>query len=61
MQTCEGPVLAASVSVSSYKLCTVDLEYFVLLVSSFLSGSYTLSAFSSAFINIQLQNIGKKH
>ena len=40
-------MLAAPVSVSSYELCSVDLEGLVLLVSSICSGSYTLSASSS--------------
>lgn len=30
VQTCVGPVLAASVFVSSYEVCSIDLEGFVL-------------------------------
>jgi hypothetical protein len=37
----------AAVSVSLYGLCSVDLECFILLVSSIPSGSYSLSASSS--------------
>lgn len=49
MQTCSGPVLGASDSVSTYGLCSVDLEGLVLLVSSVSSGSYNLSAPSAGF------------
>lgn len=41
-------VLAASVSVSSYEFCLVDLESLVSLVSSITSGSYTLTDSSSS-------------
>lgn len=40
-------MLAASVSVISYKLCSVDLEDLVFLVSSIFSCSYIHSASSS--------------
>lgn len=50
MQTSAGPVLAASVSVSLYELCSIYLEALVLLVSSILSHSYTISvSFSYGF------------
>ena len=45
MQTPVGPVISASVSLTSYELCSVALEDLVLLVSSILSDSYTLSVF----------------
>ena len=54
VQTCAGPVLAASVSVSSYKLCSVDLEGLVLLVYTILSCHNTFSAsFSIGFPEFQ--------
>jgi hypothetical protein len=43
-----GPVLGTSVSVSTCKFCSVDLDGLILLVFYILSVSYTLSAFSSA-------------
>jgi hypothetical protein len=42
------PVLAASVSVSSYEPCLVDSEGSVLIVFSIPSDSYHLSTFSSS-------------
>lgn len=48
MQTSAGPVLAASVSMSSYELCSVYLRRPVLLLSFISPGLYTLSATSSA-------------
>lgn len=42
-----GPVPSASVSVSLYDLCSVDLEGLIILVPVIQFGSYTLSASSS--------------
>lgn len=46
MQTHVDSALSALGSVSSYELCSVDLEGLVLLVSYILSASYTLSVSS---------------
>ena len=47
MQTHGAPGLAASIFVSSYELCSVDLEGLVLLGSFMPSDSYCLSVSSS--------------
>lgn len=47
MQTSEGPVLAASVSVSPYVICAIDSVGRVLLVSPIPSDSYNLLSPSS--------------
>lgn len=47
VQAQAGPVLAASVSMNLYELCSVDSEDLALLVSSFPSDSDTLSTSSS--------------
>lgn len=46
VQTFVDPVLAVSVFVSSYILCSIDLAYLVMLSSTH-SGSYTLSSSAS--------------
>ena len=48
VQTFSGRGHAASVSTSSYKLCPIDLEGLVFLVSSIPLGFYALSTSSSA-------------
>jgi hypothetical protein len=58
MQTYIGPVLAASVSVSSYVPCLVDSKGLLLLLYSVPSDSYTLSASSSAgFSGLSVVNL----
>lgn len=47
MQIHIGPMLDAPVSLSSYELCSVDLEDFLLLMSYIPSGFYTILASSS--------------
>lgn len=44
VQTCAGPTLVASVSVSPCECCLVDLVGHVLLVSAIPSDSYSLSS-----------------
>lgn len=47
MQAHVGPVLAATVSVSSHDPCSIGLESLILLVSSIPPDSQSLSAYSS--------------